>query len=927
MVHKFSVKPGIGQPNPEVDRLRESLGLPDLSCWRDYYIEFETEPSTGQIETICAALSDGVETVVVHDEPLDSGLALQVAHRRGVVDNESSSLVVMCELLGLRARAGKVALTYQSSSPQLREMREALYNSSIEDLYEEEPAYATLIPAGHYLPAERYDLLTLDDDALAALGRANGRNLSIDQMHLIRDIQKSVDEPVTDVLLEALDARWSDHCLHTTWRSHGNLLARLAAAAKDTNNPNIVSMFTDNAGVWDFFDGYALAIKAETHNGPSAISAYFGQLTKLGGVLRDILGTGLGADPIGCFEYTATGPPDTRAPTAGRPTPRQIARETIRAIKEYGNTFGVPMMWSRLAFHPKYRAKPFALGGSVGLIPTSMASRGQPEPGDLVVLIGAATGNEGIHGASASSAGATMDQAAVQIGAPLEQVKFRKAIVEARDSGCLRALTDVGGAGLNSAVGEMGESCGVWINTALVPLKTNALPMWRILLSESQERMVLAVAPANLTQLMTIMKRHQVPATPIGRFTSDAHYRVFHNAALSTDVVVNMESDAVPQDVGELGFAVPYELLDYSPGILTIPPPPVTNEQAPDLPDMEADDVPALLPRIIADPEVASQLHSDSQYDSTVQGNTLYGPHYGSRHRVTSGYWAGAPVHGCSGAAILTTAFDPWLFERHPVRALRQMFCRLLGRQVLAGVELSDICLCDNFYTPHLDEHAGAWLVAMVDELVRLIERFGTPVISGKDSSAGSTLTDEGLIHVPPAVFLTGLGKIREGANLLPEQWQTPGNLLVRVGPAFSSLAATAVSRALDLPTGAIDDVDIDRYAEYLQALKASKDSFRSGVSIGAGGIAADLIVGALASGLGATLLLNKRDLVMLFAEHRCASLIEIEQSAVGDLPEELQALAVARIETEPGVWLNGVDLLTEAVKEAWSQSFSWRIA
>src|SRR3954469_20833306 len=115
-------------------------------------------------------------------------------------------------------------------------------------------------------------------------------------------------------------------------------------------------MFEDNAGVWEFYDGWAIAVKGETHSGPSAVSAYFGQLTKLGGVLRDILGTGLGADPIGVFEYTATGPISAEAPISGRPAPRQIALETIRAIKEYGNTFGVPMMASRMAFHPRYRA-------------------------------------------------------------------------------------------------------------------------------------------------------------------------------------------------------------------------------------------------------------------------------------------------------------------------------------------------------------------------------------------------------------------------------------------------------------------------------------------------------------------------------------------------------------------------------------------
>ena len=292
---------------------------------------------------------------------------------------------------------------------------------------------------------ETFDLRSLDDKELEELGRAGGRSMELDKMQRARDIQLELGtDPVSDVLLEALDARWSDHCAHTTWKSLDNLLKRLINAAKDTNNPNIVSMFHDNAGIWDFYDGYGLAIKAETHNGPTAVSAYFGQLTKLGGVLRDILGTGLGADPIGSFEYTATGLPESPSPIKGRPTPKQIANETIRAIKEYGNTFGVPMLRSHMTFNDDYRAKPFALGGSVGLIPNKYAQKGNPRPGDYVVLIGGLTGNDGIHGASGSSAGAVMDSTSVQIGSPLEEIKFREAIVELRDNDCLQAITDLG---------------------------------------------------------------------------------------------------------------------------------------------------------------------------------------------------------------------------------------------------------------------------------------------------------------------------------------------------------------------------------------------------------------------------------------------------------------------------------------------------
>ncbi|HEY8544033.1 MAG TPA: AIR synthase-related protein, partial [Acidimicrobiales bacterium] len=815
--------------------LRRSLGRDDVDCWHDYYIEFPRDITTNEAAAICRVLEADPHVRVAYDQDLPPG-SIQIAHRIGVVDNESPSLVAMCELLGIPAVAGKVATTYTSptgSAEALEAVQAQVFNPVIEDLHLEEPRYATLVPSGHYEPAATFDLRDLADEELVELGRADGRNLSLAQMRHIQGLQKELGlDAVTDVLLEALDARWSDHCAHTTWKSHGNLLGRLVDAARATGNPNVVSMFHDNAGVWDFYDGWSLVIKAETHNGPSAISAYFGQLTKLGGVLRDILGTGLGADPIGCFEYTATGLPEQPAPTKGKPSPQRIAVETIRAIKEYGNTFGVPMMRSRMTFHPSYRAKPFALGGSVGVIPTAQAQRGRPQPGDLVVLIGGLTGSEGIHGASASSAGSTMDNTAVQIGAPLEQVKFRKAITDLRDADCLRALTDVGGAGLNSAVGEIGEACGVWINTALVPLKTKALPMWRILLSESQERMILVVPPEALAAAREITDRHQVRTTVIGRFTGNGRYCVFHNPALTEDDVVGQPVGAVPDDRGELGFDVPYDRLDVQPEPVEVGPPPEVDTQPQPWPALDdPGELTRLFAEVAGDTEVASQLYADIQYDSTVQGHTVYGPHFGAfdRRRVPTSWWAGRPVPESPGLAVLSTAFDPWLFEAHPVRALRQLFAELLGTMTLAGVAVRDIALCDNFYTPHLAVHAGEWLVAMVDELAALVRRFGTPVISGKDSSAGSVATDEGLVHVPPAVFLTALGKVPDAGRLLSEAWSAPGDVLVRIGPSCPSPDVTVAGRALGLVGSAVDDLAIDGdgdrgdggFAAYLDALAA----------------------------------------------------------------------------------------------------------
>ncbi|GGU76925.1 AIR synthase-related protein [Lentzea flava] len=924
MIHKFSVR-SAGIAEPDIRELGRSWELDDLEVWRDYYVEFEGEPAPAALDEVAGVLGDQLDVVVSVDQPLEPG-DVQVAYKRGVVDNESDSIVTVCGLLGVRARAGKVATTYRSASPRLRDLvASTRFNATIEELHDSEPHYDTLLPQGHYEPTVHFDLRGLDDAALAELGLAGGRNLSLAQMKHVRHIQESLgDEYVTEVLLEALDARWSDHCAHTTWKSLGGLLGKLIDAAKDVANPNVLSMFHDNAGVWDFYDGHAIAIKAETHNGPSAISGYFGQLTKLGGVLRDILGTGLSADPIGSFEYTAVGEPEAPAPIKGRPDARRLAGETIRAIKEYGNTFGVPMMSSRMTFHPAYRAKPFALGGSIGLLPVSAAQRGTPRPGDFVVLIGGLTGNEGIHGASASSAGATMDTTAVQIGAPLEQVKFRKALIELREEGCLSALTDVGGAGLNSAVGEIGEACGVWINTALVPLKTAALPMWRILLSESQERMLLAVPPEHQERAKKILDRHMVRSTVIGRFADTGRYHVFHAPDLTEDALIAAAPDAVPAHQGETGFDVPYELLDIEVERQEVGPPPRPSG-VPAWPSLAPAELAGLLEQVVSDAEVASQHYADSQYDSTVQGHTWYGPHYGTEQSVRTAYWAGTPVAGSPAAAVLNTAFNPWLFEADPVAATRQMFCAAIAGQVLAGVAVRDICMCDNFYTPHLSENWREWLVGMVDELAGLVRHFGVPLISGKDSSAGSVHTDEGLVSVPPAVFLSALGKVPHRDGLLREQWTAQDNVLVHIGLSTASPVGTVAGRKLGLTSGALDDLDLSDVDSYLAALASSRNLLRSGARIGAGGVAAALAQGVLASGIGVRL--ESATTESLFAEHRVGAVVEVAQADVDRLPAELNPVVLGALVPGAGILLDGTDLFTPAARDGWLNSFTARIA
>ncbi len=925
VILKFSVHRG-------TDRAPEHLirHIEDLRSWRDYYIEAPTQPTDGQLAALAGLIADPVTEQVEINEALVPGSQVQVAYKRGIVDNENDSLVALAALAEIEAVAARVAHTYASSSKELAAViGSQACNNTIEELHHTEPHYDSLLPHGEYAPAEHHDLRSMTDDELLALGTAGGRVLDLGKMRCVRDIQFACGlETVSDVMLESLDARWSDHCAHTTWKSLGNLLGKLINAARATANPNIVSMFRDNAGIWDFYDGYGIAIKAETHNGPSAVSAYFGQLTKLGGVLRDILGTGLGADPIGSFEYTATGLPDSPSPIAGRPGAKQIANETIRAIKEYGNTFGVPMMWSHMTFHPSYRAKPFALGGSIGLIPNEHAQKGRAEPGDHAVLIGGLTGNDGIHGATGASTGAVMDATSVQIGSPLEEIKFREAILELRDGGLIRAITDLGAAGLNSAFGEMGEDVGAWINTALVPLKTGGLPMWRILLSESQERMALAIAPEHWNAARRILERHEVRNTVIGRFTGDNRYRVVHDFAFSEENVIAADGLNMA-NTGEVGLDVSYELLDYVPPQISAEPPRQEWHSESKWPSISALELAALTPQLLADYELADQSIASLQYDSSVQARSWYGPNVGAR-RVPTGFHASRPVYGSNAAAVFNVAFNPWLFEAHPVLAARQTFLSALTAQVLAGVAVTDVCMTDNFYTPDMAPGANGWLVAMVNELAALSEQFRVPFISGKDSSAGSTVTDEGVVSVPPAVFISALGKAPDIKTLRYETLSGAQNLLVRVGLWTPSLAGTIASRLLDCDANDVDEVHPQTAFTFLDHLsRVSCTDAPSGRVVGAGGVLATAILDALAADVSIELNVPADGCEQLLAEHRCSALIEVPESRLNAIPADLGPLVVGRVTgtKHASVKVDGVEVLTPEALRAWSSSYEEALA
>jgi phosphoribosylformylglycinamidine (FGAM) synthase-like enzyme len=244
---------------------------------------------------------------------------------------------------------------------------------------------------------------------------------------------------------------------------------------------------------------------------------------------------------------------------------------------------------------------------------------------------------------------------------------------------------------------------------------------------------------------------------------------------------------------------------------------------------------------------------------------------------------------------------------------------------VLAGAALQDIALCDNFYTPHLSDGWAYWLVSMVDELAALVRAFGTPVVSGKDSSAGSVRTRDGVVNVPPAVFLSGLGKVASFGTLLRNDWREPGNLLVHIGPKCRSAAGTAAARILKLDANDVDDLDVQKYLDYLVAIAPSnRAGWASGIPVGPGGLLGLMAERSISSGFGVDLARPPEGLWWLLAEHHCGALIEIDEQSANRLPAgELQPHVVGRIvDTGPSIRLSGIELLTPTAIQSWSSTF-----
>lgn len=919
--------------------VRRTLGLAGVARVRTARV-FRLEGAGAEDAARLARLllADAVDQRWSLDAPLvtDADHVVEVAYLPGVMNPEAASILKAARDLGVDLVAADASREYAfygdlAADDLGRVLRRLLVNPTIETVVEAPPE--TLVIAGEPGPTRRVPIAALSDAELQALSDA-GLHLDLAEMHAIRDYFDEIGRMPTDLELEALAQTWSEHCVHKTFKrplvvdgvAKPPLMTRLKEASR-RHSDLVVSAFVDNSGVLAFYDGWALAGKVETHNSPSAIEPYGGAMTGSGGVFRDILGTGQGAAVIASTDMFCFAPPDLPAGEVppGCLPPDYLLRRVVAGVRDYGNRMGIPTNNGSVHFHPDFRAKPTVIVGAYGLIPIDRAVKGRPLPGDRVVALGGRTGRDGIHGATFSSTAMTartieVNATAVQIGNAVEEKRLLDAVLACRDEGLIRALTDCGAGGFSSAIGEMGEHVGVAVDLDRAPLKYPGLAPWEVFLSESQERMVMAVAPGDVARVMAICRLYNVEATDLGAFEPTGKLVVRHAGAVVADLDMRFLHDGLPEKT-LVGTWVPSLGPRDLPGL---PP--------------DADGWRDVLHRVLAHPNVASKAPICRQYDHTVQGTCVLPPYGGPSGDAPGDAAVIAPLLGKPYGAVIAHGLNPVLNTFDPYWGGVWAAAEAMSNLVAVGGDPRAVGLIDNFIWPVPDPPALGGLDRAVEACVAVMDALGRPFISGKDSLSSTYRHPDGtVLEIPPVLCVSAFGRIDDVSATVSSAFKRAGAALVLVGArdvaadAGHGMGGAIAWEVQGLRGHHPPRVDLDALPRTLDAVHAAIRSGRVAAchDVAEGGLAAAVAEMGFGSGLGAEIdvagLAERAD-VALFNETAGVFVVEVGDAATaGELfagvPHAVIGRTIAAAELR--VTEGGRPLFTAALDElqaAWER-------
>ncbi|MGE3063571.1 MAG: phosphoribosylformylglycinamidine synthase subunit PurL [bacterium] len=703
---------------------------------------FENEINKKFIEEI---LKDEITDEIIFDSKsaLNGTQFIDIFAKRGVMDPVAETLASYLKKSGVDSgliRTIRRFYFYASKPLNENELISFLKNRYFNPLIEE---HGTI--TFHKSKADRsfkVNEISLECD-LNELSKKMTLSLTQNEMERIKDyFYNTKKRKPTDIELETIAQTWSEHCVHKTMKSpylYKNLKIKnlfketIVRATEEIKHKDAVSVFSDNAGIFKFDEFTNVCFKVETHNHPSALEPYGGAGTGAGGVIRDIIGTGLSAKPIANTDVFCVG--EFKSRVEGVIEPEEILNGVVSGVRDYGNRMGIPTVNGAVCFHPDYLGNPLVFCGSIGIMPARNSFK-RVMNNDMIVVIGGKTGRDGIHGATFSSVSLTDDSqelssGAVQIGNPIEEKKMLDAILEA--DGLFTAITDCGAGGLSSAVGEMGEDTGAEVYLDKVPLKYEGLTYDEIWISESQERMVLSVNERNYDELRKIVEKHNTNIAHIGYFRGN-DLKIYFKEKLVLDIEMSFLHKGIPLSVKR---AKPYRNAKETKSKIKI-------------------NVEEAAFKVIGHPDVKSKEWIIRQYDHEVQSQTLVKPLGGDTQAGANDAAVISPIDKSEKCLVVGCGINPRYGELNPFKMTYSVIDEALRNVLCQGGDIDHSFMLDNFSwgNTNKDTTLGALVescMACRDYAVLL----GIPFISGKDSLNNFFMMKGREIEIPPTLLIS----------------------------------------------------------------------------------------------------------------------------------------------------------------------------
>jgi len=884
--------------------------------------------------------------------PKDFDWAVEIGFLPGVTDNVGKTAAeTVHDFFGEKAKDVEVFysrvffLKGSLQEEEVRSIAEIFANPLIQRIhikskeqFDKDNGMDAIAPRVDLHEEPKVDLVDLDlpDDALVKIGKSgildhvaeDGTEirrgplaLDLPSIKVIQEYFKKEGRKPTDIELESIAQTWSEHCKHTIFAAEMDGLKKglfkgLIRAATEKvradkgKDDNCLSVFVDNSGAIEFDKDFMVSDKVETHNSPSALDHFGGAITGIVGVNRDTMGFGMAAKPVvNRYGFCFASPKDAkllyRAKNKGNPIlpPERVMLGVVDGVQVGGNCSGIPTPMGFMYFDERYKGKPLVFVGTIGVMPKIVNGKpGQDKkalPGDAIVVAGGRVGLDGVHGATFSSEALSSGSpaTAVQIGDPITQKKMSDAIVkEARDMNLYSSITDNGAGGISCSIAEMAKECGgCTVDIDKVPLKYPGLAPWQTWVSESQERMTLAIPQDKVKEFISLMDRRGVEAIVVGEFNDSGKCIVNFKGKTVMDIDMDFLHDGLP---------------DKKLSTKEMP----STLKEPSFP--EPGDLNATLLEMLSRLNICSKEFVSAQYDHEVQGTSILKPLQG-KGRVNADAGVVRPVlESMKGIAVAHSLYPGygdidtyWMAACAIDSAIKDL--------VAVGANVKDIALLDNFCWCSSNEGERLWqLKKAAQACYDFATVYGTPFISGKDSMfndfKGFDEDSNALkISVPPTLLISSLSVVNDVRKCVSMDPKIEHDLVYVLGTTKNELGASeyyrmqAEGKDKRAILGDVPKVDAKKaknlYAKVSEAIE--KGLIASIQPVGLGGLGTAIAKKCIAGMLGMKIDLAKAPAVgvkrndsMLFSESQSRFVVTLASENKAKFEEVMKGSSFANL-------------------------------